>query len=52
MAAILAVPDGFDVKLNPRPFLADQVMVAWLMNSSPDEPGVVIGVLLVTGPFQ
>ncbi len=38
--------------MKPRSLRADQVIVAWLMTSSPDEPGVATVPLLETGPCQ
>jgi len=50
---MLDVPEGFETKLNPRALLADQVIVALLMISSPVEPGEpVTEPRLVTGPFH
>ena len=38
--------------MNPEAFVADQVIVAWLRMSSPEEPGVMTRERLVTGPLQ
>jgi hypothetical protein len=39
--------------LNPSEFIADHVIVAWLMTNSPLEPGgLLTGELLVTGPLH
>ena len=47
------MPDGFDLKLNPRAFLARQVIVTGLVNSRPEEPGgLVTGERGVGGPIQ
>jgi hypothetical protein len=51
-ANALVVPDGFDWKLSPSLFAADQVIVAWDMSSFPEEPGVLTGDRFVTGPLQ
>ena len=51
-ANALVVPDGSETKLKPLSLLADQVIVAWHIISSPDEPGVVTGTLFVTGPLH
>jgi hypothetical protein len=40
------------MKLKPSALLADQVIVAWHMISSPEVPGVVTGPLLVIGPLH
>ena len=47
------MPDGFDLKLNPRAFLARQVIVTGLVNSRPEEPGgLVTADRAVAGPSQ
>jgi len=48
----LVVPDGFDTNRNPRLLLADQVIVALVIRSSPVEPFVVTAAVLVTGPVH
>ena len=45
--------DGFDVKLNPEPLVADHLMVTGLLNTSPEEPrGLVTCERCVAGPSQ
>jgi hypothetical protein len=39
------VPDGLDLKRNPKAFFADHVIVAGLVNTWPEEPG---GLVLAT----
>ncbi len=41
-----------DLNLNPMSLCADHVIVALHIPSSPDEPGVAMLALLLTGPFQ
>lgn len=49
----LVVPDGCDLKLNPRAFCADHLIVAGLMSSRPEEPGgLVTAERPVAGPSQ
>src|SRR5580704_5532983 len=49
----LVVPAGFDLKLNPRAFSADHLIVTGLMSSRPEEPGgLVTAVRPVAGPSQ
>ena len=49
----LLVGDGFDVKLNPAPLVADHLMVTGLLNTSPEEPrGLVTCERCVAGPSQ
>ena len=51
-AKALVVPDGFDSNRKPRLLDADHVIVALVMLSSPVEPGVFTGPVLVTGPVH
>src|SRR6266568_7942375 len=52
-ANTLVVPAGLETNLKPWLFWADQVMVALVMISSPEVPGVLVTrPLLVTGPFH
>ena len=47
------MPDGLDLKLNPRAFFADHLIVTGLMNSRPEEPGgLVTAEGPVAGPIQ
>ena len=47
------MPDGFDLKLNPRAFSADHLIVTGLMSSRPEEPGgLVTAERPVAGPLQ
>jgi len=51
-AKALVVPAGFDTYRKPRLLLADHVILALVMLSSPVEPGVFTGPVLVTGPVH
>ena len=52
-AKTLVVPCGWDWKLKPWAFEADQVIVAWLMTRLPADPlGLVTRPRLVTGPLH
>ena len=51
-AKALVVPDGLETNRKPRLLLADHVIVALVIISSPVEPGVVTGPGLVAGPVH
>jgi hypothetical protein len=43
------VPDGFDLKLNPKALVADHLIVTGLLSSRPEDPGGLVTADDLTG---